>query len=125
VRDADRSPFPLNRDLIVFDPSRFDSHYELIAALWSVGVGAVAEIGVPQPVPWKPQVPEFGVPWVTLGPASDQVWSRLAVGCHRFRLAVATGDRASLERHLGAHPLFRQVGTVALEQVVSVTAAAD
>jgi hypothetical protein len=103
------SPFPLNPELYVFDPSSFASHHELVAALWRTGVGAVAELGDARPSPWGQQVRQFGVAWVQLGPVSEQSLRRLAAGCRRFRLAAAVEDQVDLQRHLGAHPLFRRL----------------
>jgi hypothetical protein len=114
-----RSPFQLNPQLLCFDPAAFASHHALVAALYRAGVAAVAELGETSPgrghLDLKEQVKQFGVAWVTLGPISERSVRRLAVGCHRFKVAIAAADLAGVQRQLGAHPLFRQMRTAPLQ----------
>lgn len=108
------SPFELNANLLHFDPAWFDSYQQLVASLYRAGVGAVAELGAGRPSPLAEHAKQFGVAWVALGPASPPALRRLAVGCRRFRLAIASADMSELRRQLGSHPLFRSLPAVEL-----------
>lgn len=127
---------PTLHTLSMFDPSWFADTHALVATLWRTGVTAVAEIGCAKdfahedredradcaareaagaaPGPQPEHVAQFGVPWVSLGAAGPAALRRLAVGCQRFTVAVATDDVACIERSLGAHPVFRKVALTPL-----------
>lgn len=114
------SPFELNPNLLQFDPAWFASYRHLVATLYRAGVGAVAELGADKPSPLAEHAAQFGVPWVELGAASPASLRRLATGCRRFRIAIASADMADLRRHLGAHPLFRLLPVVELRPAAAL-----